>query len=79
MAEFLSSEPEVQDAHPHTVYDLIANICHDGQPGETNGVDTGKWGRETTSARVVQPTDHVHQYISEQFNYSCYMYMEAST
>ena len=33
MAEFLSSDPEVQDAHPHTVYDLVANICHDGQPG----------------------------------------------
>ena len=33
MAEFLSSDPAVQDAHPHTVYDLIANICHDGQPG----------------------------------------------
>ena len=34
MAEFLSSDPKVQDAHPHSVYDLIANICHDGQPGE---------------------------------------------
>jgi hypothetical protein len=34
MAEFLSSDPEVQDAHPHSVYDLIANICHDGHPGE---------------------------------------------
>ena len=33
MAEFLSSDREVQEAHPHTVYDLIANICHDGQPG----------------------------------------------
>ena len=46
MAEFLSSEPEVQDAHPHTVYDLIANICHDGQPGKTNSVETVKGGRE---------------------------------
>lgn len=34
MAEFLSSDPEVQDAHSHTVYDLIANICHDGHPGK---------------------------------------------
>ena len=34
MAEFLSSDPDVQDAHPCTVYDLIANICHDGQPGK---------------------------------------------
>lgn len=30
MAEFLSSDPAVQDAHPHTSYDLLANICHDG-------------------------------------------------
>lgn len=35
MAEFLSSDPQVQDAHPYSVYDLIANICHDGQPGRT--------------------------------------------
>ena len=35
MAEFLSNDPEVQDAHPHTVYDLIANICHDGHPGKS--------------------------------------------
>lgn len=34
MAEFLSSDPEVQDSHPHSVYDLIANICHDGHPGK---------------------------------------------
>lgn len=34
MAEFLSSDPKVQDTHPHSVYDLIANICHDGQPGK---------------------------------------------
>ncbi|CAI8006750.1 U4/U6.U5 tri-snRNP-associated protein 2 [Geodia barretti] len=37
MAEFLSSDQEVQDAHPHTVYDLMANICHDGQPGAGKG------------------------------------------
>ena len=36
MAELLSSDQEVQDAHPHTVYDLMANICHDGQPGGLN-------------------------------------------
>lgn len=35
MAEFLSSDPDIQDAHPHTVYDLMANICHDGQPGQS--------------------------------------------
>ena len=34
MAEFLSSDAEVQDAHPHSIYDLVANICHDGQPGK---------------------------------------------
>jgi U4/U6.U5 tri-snRNP-associated protein 2 len=37
MAEFLSSDPKVQDAHPHTVYDLVANICHDGQAGSGKG------------------------------------------
>jgi hypothetical protein len=33
LAEYLSSDPKVQDAHPHTSYDLIANICHEGEPG----------------------------------------------
>ena len=37
MAEFLSSDPEVQNAHPHTVYDLVANMCHDGQAGAGKG------------------------------------------
>ncbi|XP_064404591.1 ubiquitin carboxyl-terminal hydrolase 39-like isoform X2 [Halichondria panicea] len=37
MGEFLSSEPKVQASHPHTVYDLVANICHDGQPGVGKG------------------------------------------
>ena len=37
MAEFLSSDPAVQDAHPHSTYDLIANICHDGQAGSGKG------------------------------------------
>ncbi|EDO45015.1 predicted protein [Nematostella vectensis] len=32
LAEYLSSDPAVQDAHPHTTYDLVANICHDGEP-----------------------------------------------
>ncbi|XP_028515619.1 U4/U6.U5 tri-snRNP-associated protein 2 [Exaiptasia diaphana] len=32
MAEYLSSDPKVQDAHPRTTYDLIANICHEGDP-----------------------------------------------
>ena len=34
MAEYLVSEPAIQDAHPHTQYDLIANICHEGEPGK---------------------------------------------
>ena len=34
MVEFLSSDPAVQDAHPHTNYDLLANICHDGPASE---------------------------------------------
>ncbi len=38
MAEFLADDDEVQKAHKNTVYDLIANICHDGQPG------TSIWG-----------------------------------
>lgn len=33
MDEFLPDDPEVQRAHPHTKYDLIANICHDGAAG----------------------------------------------
>ena len=33
MAEFLSGDPAIQDAHPHTTYDLLANICHDGPAG----------------------------------------------
>ena len=37
MAEFLSSDSSVQDAHPYTVYDLVANICHDGQAGSSKG------------------------------------------
>ena len=34
MAEFLVSDPAVQDAHPHTQYDLIANVCHEGEPSK---------------------------------------------
>ena len=34
MAEFLANDDAVVAAHKHTVYDLIANICHDGQPGK---------------------------------------------
>ncbi len=30
MRDLLS--PEAQKQHPHTVYDLIANIVHDGEP-----------------------------------------------
>ena len=34
MAEYLVSDPAVQDAHPHTQYDLVANICHEGEPAK---------------------------------------------
>ena len=34
MAEYLVADPTIQDAHPHTQYDLIANICHEGEPGK---------------------------------------------
>ena len=34
MAEYLVSDPAIQDSHPHTQYDLIANICHEGEPGK---------------------------------------------
>ncbi|XP_031558310.1 U4/U6.U5 tri-snRNP-associated protein 2-like [Actinia tenebrosa] len=32
LAEYLSTDPKIQDAHPHTTYDLVANICHEGEP-----------------------------------------------
>ena len=35
MAEFLADDEAVVNAHKHTVYDLIVNICHDGQPSES--------------------------------------------
>ena len=34
MAEFLSSDPKIQDSQKDTTYDLIANISHDGEPGQ---------------------------------------------
>ena len=37
MAEFLADDDEVVKAHKHTMYDLVANICHDGQPGTEGG------------------------------------------
>lgn len=37
MAEYLVSDPAVQDAHPHTQYDLVANICHEGEPAKGVG------------------------------------------
>lgn len=40
MAEFLVSDPAVQDAHPHTQYDLIANVCHEGEPSKGRIVST---------------------------------------
>lgn len=36
MAEYLVSDPVIQDTHHHTQYDLIANICHEGEPGKGN-------------------------------------------
>ena len=30
--------PEVRSKHKHTVYDLVANIVHDGEPGPGKGV-----------------------------------------
>lgn len=37
MDEFLPDDPDIQRAHPHTKYDLIANICHDGAAGPGKG------------------------------------------
>ena len=33
MKEFLANDPKVHAAHPFTSYDLLANISHDGEPG----------------------------------------------
>ena len=38
MGEFLSRDPEVRKQHPQTKYNLVANICHDGQAGERESV-----------------------------------------
>ncbi|KAK2163189.1 hypothetical protein LSH36_84g08049 [Paralvinella palmiformis] len=43
--------PEVRAKHPSTVYDLVANVIHDGEPGPGNGTyrihvlhrGSGKW------------------------------------
>ncbi|XP_071952068.1 ubiquitin carboxyl-terminal hydrolase 39-like isoform X1 [Antedon mediterranea] len=49
LKEYLSADPAVRNAHPHTSYDLIANIVHDGEPNKgTYRVHilhkgTGKW------------------------------------
>jgi U4/U6.U5 tri-snRNP-associated protein 2 len=37
MGEFLSRDPEVRKQHPQTKYNLVANICHDGQAGSGKG------------------------------------------
>eukprot|EP00111_Clytia_hemisphaerica_P019271 TCONS_00056889-protein len=37
MKDFLSEDEEVQKAHPHTSYDLVANISHEGEPGQGKG------------------------------------------
>ena len=33
MKEYLVDDPKVQKKYPHTCYDLVANISHDGEPG----------------------------------------------
>ena len=33
MKEYLVDDPQVVEKHPHTSYDLVANISHDGEPG----------------------------------------------
>ena len=33
MRDFLSSDDEVQKEHPNTLYNLVANISHEGEPG----------------------------------------------
>lgn len=33
----LSSDPAVIAKHPHTTYDLMANVVHDGEPGSGKG------------------------------------------
>ena len=43
MAEYLVSDAAIQDAHPHTQYDLIANICHEGEPGKGNSTSCEVW------------------------------------
>lgn len=53
MAEFLDSDPEIQDAHPDTCYDLIANISHDGEPG------IGK-AKQTVKGSAFQGSYNVH-------------------
>lgn len=35
MYEYLAED--VRDKHPYTMYDLVANIVHDGQPGKGKG------------------------------------------
>ncbi|CAK9301107.1 unnamed protein product [Gordionus sp. m RMFG-2023] len=51
MAEYICSDPAIQDANPDTTYDLIANVVHDSLPGQTTGTyrvhilhaGSGKW------------------------------------
>ncbi|XP_071830110.1 ubiquitin carboxyl-terminal hydrolase 39-like [Apostichopus japonicus] len=35
--DMLSSDPAVIAKHPHTTYDLMANVVHDGEPGSGKG------------------------------------------
>ena len=34
MKDYLLDDPKVRERHPHTSYDLVANIPHDGEPGK---------------------------------------------
>lgn len=36
MRDFLSLDDDVQKNHPGTLYNLVANISHEGEPGRFN-------------------------------------------
>lgn len=52
MAEFLSSDPKIQDSQKHTTYDLIANISHDGEPGLCCLYNHSSWNLNINSKLV---------------------------
>ena len=37
MKEYLVDDPKIHEQHPHTSYDLVANISHEGEPGADKG------------------------------------------